>query len=137
MGRKIKSEHASIERPIADLYAFLGDFTNFTPLMPELISNWEAKPDSCTFEIKGIITMGMRITERIPMQRIMMTGEGKIPFNFTLNCYLQPVSDFVSDVQMVIDADMNPFMAMMAEKPLTEFIQVLVTRLKSEMESKK
>ena len=63
-----------------------------------------------------------------------MQGEGKIPFGFTWDSLFQEMPDQQCEVQMVIEADMNPFIAMMAEKPLQNFINVILPRLKEEME---
>jgi carbon monoxide dehydrogenase subunit G len=134
MSRQIKSDITLIQRPAADIFTFLGDFNNFTPLMPDQVTNWQATFDHCTFEIRGLITMGMRITERIPTQKIVMVGEGKIPFQFSLTAYLTVIGDTSTEVQLVIDSDMNHVIAMMAEKPLAEFVDTLASRLKSEME---
>lgn len=137
MARQIKGDPVIIERPVNSIYLFLSDFTNFSPLMPEQVSNWQATSEQCTFEIQGLISMGMRITERVTDQRIVMTGEGKIPFSFTLSCLFQPLTGNSTSTQLIIDADLNPFMAMMAEKPLADFIASLSRRLKVEMENQK
>lgn len=63
-----------------------------------------------------------------------MKGEGKLPFGFTFDSYIQDAGEGQCQVQMVIDADMNPFIAMMAEKPLQSFVDMLLPRLKQEME---
>lgn len=135
MGKRIESEHTLIERGAADIYDFLNDFTNFSRLMPEQVRNWEATPDHCSFEIQGIANLGMRITERIPYEKIVMTGEGKLPFSFTMTSNLEKVSEQSTMVRLVIDSDLNTFMAMMVEKPLSNFIDLLVFQLKKVMES--
>ncbi len=135
MGKRIESEHTLIERGAGDIYDFLKDYTNFSRLIPEQVKNWEATPDHCSFEIQGMASLGMRITERIPHEKIVMTGEGKLPFSFTLTSHLEKVSEQSTMVRLVIDSDLNTFMAMMVEKPLSNFINLLVFQLKKVMES--
>ena len=134
MSKKIESEITMINRPAAAMYTFLNDFNNFSHLMPEQVINWQATSDTCTFEIKGLATLGMRIIERVPYSKLVMKGEGKIPFDFLLNSNITPVNDNSSRVQLVIVADMNPFISMMAEKPLANFVDMLVVKLKEVME---
>ena len=124
----------SIDRPSAVIYNFLNDFTNFSRLMPEQVVNWQATSDTCSFEIKGLATLGLRIIERLPDSKIVMQSEGKLPFDFQLNSYINRVTDDSANVQLVINSDMNPFVSMMAEKPLANFVNILVSKLKEEME---
>jgi len=134
MSKRIESEKISIHCRPEKVYNFLGDFDNFSSLMPEQVINWQSTGDSCSFEIKGLAALGLRITEKIPFTKIIMQGEGKIPFGFSWDSLFQEMPDQQCEVQMVIDADMNPFIAMMAEKPLQNFINVILPRLKEEME---
>jgi carbon monoxide dehydrogenase subunit G len=134
MSRRIESEKMIINCLPQKVYDFLGDFDNFTRLLPGQIANWQSTGDSCSFEVKGLATLGLRITEKISFTKISMKGEGKIPFSFTLDSFIKEISSQQCQVQMVIDADMNPFIAMMAEKPLRNFIDMILPKLKEEME---
>lgn len=134
MSKRIESEKIIINCQVEKVYNFLGNFDNFSSLMPEQVINWQSTGDSCTFEIKGLASLGLRIIEKNPFSKIIMQAEGKIPFSFTWNSLFQEISLEQCEVQMVIDADMNPFIAMMAEKPLQNFVNVILPRLKEEME---
>lgn len=134
MSKRIESEKIIINCQAEKVYNFLGNFDNFSSLMPEQVINWQSTGDSCSFEIKGLASLGLRIIEKNPFSKIIMQAEGKIPFSFTWNSLFQEISLEQCEVQMVIDADMNPFIAMMAEKPLQNFVNVILPRLKEEME---
>lgn len=136
MGKIISGESFQIERSAIEIFDFLSDFTNFSHLMPEQVENWTATRDMCSFEIRGLASLGMRMTERIPHNKIIMTGEGKIPFSFSLITNIDAFREGAANVQLVIDADMNPFIAMMAEKPLLDFVNLLSVRLKQVMEAR-
>jgi carbon monoxide dehydrogenase subunit G len=134
MSKRIESEKVIINCPPEKVYNFLGNFDNFSSLMPEQVINWKSDGDSCSFEIKGLASLGLRIIEKNPFTKISMQGEGKIPFGFTWDSFIRETFDKQCEVQLVIDADMNPFIAMMAEKPLQNFVNVILPRLKEEME---
>jgi carbon monoxide dehydrogenase subunit G len=134
MSRRIESQKAIINCQPEKVYAFLSNFDNFTNLLPEQVTNWQSTGDSCSFEVKGLATLGFRITGKTPFTLINMVGEGKLPFGFTFDTYIREVVPQQCEVQLVIDADMNPFIAMMAEKPLQNFVDALLPRLKEEME---
>ena len=134
MSKQIKSDKVSINCPAEKVYGFLSNFDHFSALLPEQVINWQSNGDSCTFEVKGLATLGLRIIEKVPFTKIGMQGEGKIPFGFTLDSFFEQVSEQECTAQMVIDADMNPFIAMMVEKPLQNFVDLLIKKLKEEME---
>jgi len=134
MSRRIESQKIIINCLPEKIYNFLGNFDNFTALLPEQVANWQSTGDSCSFEVKGLATVGLRITGKSPFTNINMIGEGKLPFGFTLDTFIQEMSPLQCQVQLVINASMNPFIAMMAEKPLHNFIDMLLPKLKEEME---
>lgn len=134
MSRRIESQQVIINCQSQKIFDFLTNFDNFTKLLPEQIENWQSTEDSCSFEVKGLATLGLRITEKTPFTKICMIGEGKLPFGFTLETFIRQTDTEQCQVQMVIDADMNPFIAMMAEKPLQNFVDMIVPKLKEEME---
>lgn len=134
MSKRIESNKVSINCPSEKVYGFLSNFDHFSALLPEQVINWQSDGDSCSFEVKGLATLGLRITEKVPFTKIGMQGEGKIPFGFTLDAFFEAVSAGQCMAQMVIDADMNPFISMMVEKPLQHFVDTLIGKLKEEME---
>ncbi|NVO20003.1 MAG: hypothetical protein HXX13_09900 [Bacteroidetes bacterium] len=136
MSKKIESDIITIDRPAGAIFHFLNDFNNFSYLVPDNVINWEASSDHCSFEIKGLATLGMSITERQPDSRIVMKSEGKLPFDFLLISSIESITPDTSKTQLIIDADMNPFIAMMAEKPLATFVNTLAVKLKEVMEGR-
>ena len=135
MSRHIESEKVSINCPSEKVYNFLSNFDNFAQVLPEQVAEWHSTGDSCSFEVKGLATIGLRIVEKIPYIKICIKGEGKLPFGFSFNILIQETSALPCLVQILIDSDMSPFMAMMAEKPLLNFADMILQRLKKEMES--
>jgi carbon monoxide dehydrogenase subunit G len=134
MSRRIESQKVIINCQSQKIYDFLTNFDNFTRLLPDQVANWQSSGDSCSFEVKGLATLGLRIITKTPFTEIIMIGEGKLPFGFTLETFIRHNTSEQCQVQMVIDADMNPFIALMAEKPMQNFVDMLLPRLKEEME---
>jgi len=134
MSKRIESQKAIIDCQPQKIYDFLTNFDNFARLLPEQVVNWQSTGDSCSFEVKGLATLGLRITSKTPYTEIIMIGEGKLPFGFTLETFIRQTTQDQCQAQMVIDADMNPFIAMMAEKPLQNFVDMIIPKLKEEME---
>ncbi|HEX5003008.1 MAG TPA: hypothetical protein VFW78_10980 [Bacteroidia bacterium] len=134
---RIESDKVAIDRPQKELFEFLSDFNNFKMLMPEQVTDWISDAQSCSFTIKGMASLGMAYENKTPNSEIKIRRNGKAPFDFYLTCYIQNnVADKSSVLQLVFDADLNPLLKMMAEKPLTNFLNMLVNKYKEIAESK-
>ena len=97
--------------------------------MPEQVVDWKSTVDECTFTIKGMATLGMKIVEKTPNSLIKVVKNGSAPFDFTLSCMIDDLQDQCA-VQLAFDADLNMMMKMLASKPLTSFLNILVNKLK-------
>lgn len=135
MGKTIQSEVTEIRKPAIEIYNFLSDFTNFSHLIPDQVENWQATADQCSFELKSMASLSMRITERLSPSRVVMVAEGKLPFGFSITSSIDELTADSARVRLILDSDMNAMIAMMAERPLTDFVNLLVARLKSVMET--
>lgn len=127
---KIESDKVQVNKSSQEVFEFLSDFNNFEKLMPEQVSDWKSDKERCSFNIKGLASIGMKIVEKQPNNYIKIVSDGKVPFNFTLNVYLTEIDKTKTEGQLIFESDMNPFMKMMAEKPLKNFFNMLAGKLK-------
>lgn len=108
------------------LFDFMGDFNNFKHLLPEdKIENLTCTTDQCSFGIKGLVPLTIKIKEKQPKSRITFETEGLAKFVFTLHIHL--LEEQKTNVQM--EGDMNPFIKVMAEKPLSDLINTMASKL--------
>jgi hypothetical protein len=127
---KIESNELIIQHSAENIYTFLSDFNNFGKLMPERVNNWSSDSDHCEFTIGGLGDMAMHIVERTPSSRIKMINSGKAPFNFVLTCFIE-AQEVQCIVKLTLEAEMNPMVKLMAERPLGNFLNMLVEKLQS------
>lgn len=129
---KIESDIVETNKSAEKLFIFLTDFNNFKSLLPEdKISDFQSTHDTCSFAVKNMPTIGMKIIGKTPNTTInIVSHQGKIPFEFTLLVKLTPIGDTNSKVQMIFEADMNMMIRMMVEKPLTNLFNILVHKVK-------
>jgi hypothetical protein len=80
-------------------------------------------------KVKKMGVLGLKRVASTPNSLIYLDSYGKTPFKFTLNIYLSEKENNKCDAHIIFDGDINPFMKMMVEKPLTEFFNGLVKRL--------
>lgn len=124
------SDEVNINRSSSFVYDFLSDFNNFEKLMPPQISEWQSDGESCSFNIQNMATLGMRYESKTPHQHIKINSEGKSPFPFDLQCFIQENSLEACKVKLQFNAKMSPMIKMMAARPLENFINILAVKLK-------
>jgi carbon monoxide dehydrogenase subunit G len=128
---RIESNTVTINQNPKSVFEFLSDFNNFQKLMPEQVTDWISGTTSCSFNIKGMASLGMAHDVLIPNSEVKIKRNGKAPFDFFLTCKIESINEGSnSNVKLFFDADLNPFLKMMAEKPLTNFLNLLVNRYK-------
>ncbi|MFN5317796.1 MAG: SRPBCC family protein [Bacteroidia bacterium] len=125
---EIKTTPQQIAASSDIVFQFLADLNNLQNLMPDRVEGWQSDADKCTFTIKGMATIEMQVKERNPNSSIVLESFGKSPFPFTLSSSLVD-KDGGTEVSLVFQGDMNPFMKMMAEGPLRNFFNQLAEKL--------
>lgn len=128
---RIDSEEVTLNKSPEEVFNFLSDFNNLQKLMPEQVTDWQSTETDCNFTIKGMASLGMELDEKTPHSQIKMKRKGKAPFDFNLFCNIIPTAQSSeTKIQLAFDADLNPFLKMMAEKPLRNFLNILVENYK-------
>jgi hypothetical protein len=122
----LQSETQTIQSSTDKLYEFMGDFNNFKHLLPDdKIENFECTNEQCSFGIKGLMPLTIKIKEKVPKSRITFETSGLAKFIFTLHINL--LQNQTTNVHL--EGDMNPFIKVMAEKPLKELINTMALKL--------
>jgi hypothetical protein len=132
---EIKSDLVLIHKNAETIFNFLSNFDNFGKLMPEQVINWKSTADSCSFTIKGMADLALKTSEKTEFSKIVWTTDGKAPFDFTLSSVLSEQKDNQTQAQIILNADLSPMLKMMAMRPLSNFVNLLVNKLKEVVES--
>ena len=129
-----KSDKILINKSQEDLYAFLSDFNNFEKLMPEQVTNWKATNDSCSFTIQGMADLAMTMGQQTEYSQITYNSVGEKPFRFDLKTHFSLADNDQTETHIILNADLNPMIKMMASRPLQNFVNLLVNKLKEVIE---
>lgn len=144
MSTRVVSDIQKIDSPIADVYSFLSDFSKIGKLietarqmgagqqMPEIsdkIENVVTTEDTCTFLVKGLGEMGVRIVEREEPKLIKLEGDGSVPFNFEVWIQLLDNGPYDTRLRITIEADLNMMMKMLLKGKLEKGINQLAEGL--------
>lgn len=129
----IESKKGVIKRPINEVFDFLSDMNNFESLLPaDKISNWKSDENQCSFKVQGTTSISfIKESSESPNLIHIVSGENS-PFKFNLDIHLKEEDGKTIGYQ-IFDANINMFMKMMVEGPLTHLIGVMVDRLEGEL----
>ena len=127
---RIESKHVEVNCPQEEVYNYLTDLNNFKELLPQdRISNWESNTEMCSFRIQGTVTISIVLKEGKPNGMIHLGSGEKSPFPFTLDVNIIELEANRCEAFQVFEADINPFLKMMVEKPLSNLFDYIADRL--------
>lgn len=127
----LESKRVDIAKPASELYAFLQDMNNFQQLLPEgRISEWKSDGTSCSFKVQGAATIGLQLDGGTPPGLLKLKATERSPFPFSLDVHLLEANG-VTTAYQVFEADLNPFIKMMVEKPLQNLFDHIADRMKA------
>jgi len=124
-----KSTLITVQKTQLEVFNFLSDYNNFGKLMPEQVTNWQSTDTECSFTIQGMASLQVKIVERRANDLISMESFGKTPIKFSLFVNIEAVNDQSCTALVSIDADINPMLKMMLDKPLSNLVEKLATKI--------
>lgn len=134
---KIESKKVELNRNVEFVYEYLSDFTHFSMVANDKIENFKATQDRCSFTIKGMTDMGLKIITRVPNESITISNDTDIPSSMPLNFLIifefERLEPYVTRAVVKMELDANPMIAMMVKKPLEKFVNSLADGMKMMM----
>jgi carbon monoxide dehydrogenase subunit G len=125
----IESNSIQVNKPASVVYGFLADLNNHQQLMPDSIYNWSSTEDECKFTIQNMAKLELKVGERVADTSINIVPKGEVPFPLNLKWEITANGDS-STAKMIINADLNPFIKMMAMSPLQKLANFQAEKLK-------
>jgi len=126
----LSSEKNHTRATLKSLFLFLSDFKNFVEILPsDRVTDFKYSENECSFSIKGITPMTVKLSEKRPYEQIVFTSEGLGKFNFVLRALFVGDADKDGECRVELSGDLNAFIKSMAEKPLTDLINTMSSKL--------
>jgi carbon monoxide dehydrogenase subunit G len=108
----------TINKPAAEVYAFLADLNNHQQLMAtDDISQWSSSTDKARFSIRNAIMLSIQLLELVQDKLIRIVAVDKPPFDIELKWELTAL-DNGTKVDYTINAALNMMTKMIASGPL-------------------
>lgn len=134
---KIESKKVELNRNVEFVYEYLSDFTHFSMMANDKIENFKATQDRCSFTVKGMTDMGLKIIARVPNESITISNDTDIPSSMPLNFLIifefERLEPYLTRAVVKMELDANPMIAMMVKKPLEKFVNSLADGMKMMM----
>ncbi|MDP4762111.1 MAG: hypothetical protein NWR97_00550 [Salibacteraceae bacterium] len=122
---EFSSSSFSINAGNATLLDFLSVPSNLLEILPaDRIEDWKSECDTCSFKIKGLAHISLKLSSKSNTQVVYANTSDK-PFAFRLNINANDAGNANSNLDASFDADVNSFMSMMLKKPLSAFLDSL------------
>lgn len=125
-----ESRTGKVTSSAEDVYNFVSDVRNFERFIPDgTITNWNADRDACSFSVAMLGTVTVRVTGKEKFSKVVYEGDAlkKNDFEITLN--ISDNGNNSSDVNVSLNADLNPMLKMMAAKPIAQFLEMLIIEM--------
>lgn len=110
--------------------AFLKDSQNLIHLLPkDQFSDWKATTTECSFKVQGGVIISLIQDGSEGSSKIYMKAGEKSPFPFRLTIHVIPTGE-QTEGYIEFDGEVNVFLKMMVQKPLTALFNMMSENLK-------
>lgn len=121
-GRKI-----IVNKSVSELTQMLKNPQDYEHLMPEGLQKFEASESGFKFALKGMPEIALKIDEVSEQQVVLKSASSSL--DFALKGAMNPINENQTEVQLLFEGNFNPFIKMMVEKPLQNFINSLTDKI--------
>ena len=121
-GRKI-----IVNKSTEDLRRLLENPEDYKSLMPESLQSFEGRDNGFKFSLKGMPEIALKIEEVSDKQVVLASASSSL--DFTLKGDMNAINSNQTEVQLLFEGKFNPFIKMMVEKPLQNFINSLTDNI--------
>lgn len=126
---QIISEKALVQAGSKEIVEFLSNSENLIHLLPQdKISDWEASPEKCAFKVQGGIVITLIQNGVDSDKKVFLKAGKKSPFPFELTIHLTQ-KDLATEGYIEFNGQVNMFLKMMVEKPLTALFNHMTREL--------
>ncbi|MBO6200640.1 MAG: SRPBCC family protein [Chryseobacterium sp.] len=121
-GRKI-----IVNKSSSELAGMLKNPEDYKNLMPDGLQSFEAREDGFKFGLKGMPEIALKIDNVSDKEVVLKSASSSL--DFALKGSMNPLNEKQTEVQLLFEGKFNPFIKMMVEKPLQNFINSLTDKI--------
>jgi hypothetical protein len=115
-----------------EVFVFVTDIRNFGQFIPKgSIDNWKAEKESCSFGVSLLGTVAVRLTTKEEYNKVVFNGDAFKKNDFTLTLNISENVLNTADVKVMLSAELNQMMKMMAVNPINQFLEILIKEMEN------
>jgi hypothetical protein len=127
---KLESDKVIVNSSISEIIDFLKNAQNLYELLPkDNISDFKADETQCSFKVQGGFEISL-VENGVSNNILHLKSGEKTPFPFTLAVTLNAIDDQQTEGFIAFDGEVNMFLKMMVEKPLSNLFNYMSRKLK-------
>ena len=131
---KLDSDKVIVQEKSVNICAFLKDANNLIHLLPQdNISDFTSNEDECSFKVQGGITISLVQDGMEGSEKLFLKSGEKSPFPFRLTINLAEI-EAGTEGNIHFDGEVNMFLKMMVEKPLSNLFNYMSKKLQEHFE---
>jgi hypothetical protein len=125
-----ESRRGNLTCSARECFDFTTDLRHFEGFIPNgTVNNWNAEKESCSFTVSMLGTVSVRLTEKEMYKRVVFKGDALKKNDFELTLNITDNGDHPSEVKVLLNAELNPMMKMIAAKPIERFLEMLINEM--------
>jgi hypothetical protein len=126
------SQEVEIQATPNQVLDFISVSSNIEKLLPqEKISEFTFTENSCSFKVQGGIIISLIQSGREGNKLFLKSGE-KAPFSFNLTIHVDSINDNGCKGYIEFNGEVNAFLKMMVEKPLSALFNYMSHKMKEQ-----
>jgi carbon monoxide dehydrogenase subunit G len=127
-----ESRSGSLSCTPQEVYDFVTDIRNFEQFIPDgTINNWHSDKDACSFTVSMIGTVSLRIEKKEPYDKVIYSGDALKKNDFSLILNILENANNNAEVKALLQAELNPMLKMVANKPILQFLEMLIREMEN------
>ena len=126
---RYSSREARLNCRNEEFYNFITDLRNFGHILPEGTSGWSADSDNCRFIMAPLGEIQLRVSSKTPFSAVVFEGNVLVSNTFQLYVSICEGEQDKANVKLVMEAELNPLLRMMAAVPIERFLETLVLEM--------
>ena len=124
---KLEGRKIVVNKSADQLVEMLKNPEDYKALMPDSLQNFEARDNGFKFSLKGMPEIALKIENVTNSEVVLKSASSSL--DFELKGTMNPVSENQTEVQLLFEGKFNPFIKMMVEKPLQNFLNSLTDNI--------
>lgn len=126
-----QSRKGSLECTPSEIYNFVTDIRNLQQFVPRNagISGLKIESDSCSFNISSMGNVDLRLSEKVPDEKIVFNGTLFQSNDFSLVVDIMKNLSGKADARVTVSSHLNPVLRMMVAGPVQTFLEKMIEEM--------